>query len=403
MATTLTPNLKLRVDSNLTANAKYNLTQIDLLGSTFLVDSTSTLNIRSQTGIIIDPNSPDLGGSGQGTVTIGDIARQLSALTIYADEIVLTGLLTSSEPIRTSSTLELDNGTYTTAFAPAESGQTENLTFKLPNNYGSEDQLLATDGEGNLTWVDSSGVGTVTSVDLAAPVEFIVSGNPVTTDGTLTLTKANQASNEVYAGPATGAAAEPTFRALVPDDIPTLPSTKVGLGNVPNVDATNPANIVQSSSYRFVTDTEKSSWNGKEDAANRDVPNGYAPLDGSALLPTANLPPITNSEISASANIDVSKLANGTEDYVLTVSSGIPSWQPVPVQAYKTDWITADGIVKTVVHNLGTTDVMIQLFDKSNGESIGIDTTVRTDNNTVVLTASETPGVSGWRILILAI
>lgn len=35
----------------------------------------------------------------------------------------------------------------------------------------------------------------------------------------------------------------------------------VGLSNVPNVDATNPANITQTSSYRFVTDTEKATWN----------------------------------------------------------------------------------------------------------------------------------------------
>ena len=42
--------------------------------------------------------------------------------------------------------------------------------------------------------------------------------------------------------------------------------TDVGLSNVPNLDATNPVNIVQTASYRFVTDTEKSTWNGKENA-----------------------------------------------------------------------------------------------------------------------------------------
>jgi len=47
----------------------------------------------------------------------------------------------------------------------------------------------------------------------------------------------------------------------------------VGLGNVPNVDATNPANTVQTASYRYVTDTEKSTWNGKQDAL------GYTPAN----------------------------------------------------------------------------------------------------------------------------
>jgi hypothetical protein len=41
----------------------------------------------------------------------------------------------------------------------------------------------------------------------------------------------------------------------------TLNATSVGLGNVPNTDATNPANIIQTSSYRFVTDAEKAIWN----------------------------------------------------------------------------------------------------------------------------------------------
>jgi|GEM_PF-5071606 hypothetical protein len=43
----------------------------------------------------------------------------------------------------------------------------------------------------------------------------------------------------------------------------TLTKNDVGLNNVPNVDATNPSNIVQTSTHRFVTDSEKAIWNGK--------------------------------------------------------------------------------------------------------------------------------------------
>ena len=42
--------------------------------------------------------------------------------------------------------------------------------------------------------------------------------------------------------------------------------TDVGLSNVPNLDATNPVNLVQTANYRLVSDTEKSTWNGKENA-----------------------------------------------------------------------------------------------------------------------------------------
>jgi hypothetical protein len=62
--------------------------------------------------------------------------------------------------------------------------------------------------------------GTVTSVGLTMPADFSVAGSPVTTAGTLAVTYATQSANTVFAGPTAGAAATPTFRALVDDDIP---------------------------------------------------------------------------------------------------------------------------------------------------------------------------------------
>lgn len=66
------------------------------------------------------------------------------------------------------------------------------------------------------------GVNGVTSVALSAPAEFIVTGSPVTGVGTLVFTKATQTANTVWAGPTTGAASAPAFRALVAADIPSL-------------------------------------------------------------------------------------------------------------------------------------------------------------------------------------
>jgi hypothetical protein len=79
------------------------------------------------------------------------------------------------------------------------------------------------------------GGGTVTSVALTMPAEFTVAGSPITNAGTLAVTKANQPANEVYAGPATGPAAAPGFRALVSADLPA------GVGTVTSVALTMPA------------------------------------------------------------------------------------------------------------------------------------------------------------------
>ena len=88
---------------------------------------------------------------------------------------------------------------------------------------GDATKFLRGDG----TWVAVSGSGTVTSVGLSAPADFSVSGSPVTGSGTLAFTWANQSANRVLAGPNSGGAATPTFRALVGDDIPTLAKSKI--------------------------------------------------------------------------------------------------------------------------------------------------------------------------------
>lgn len=68
--------------------------------------------------------------------------------------------------------------------------------------------------------VVTQGGGSLTSVALSMPVEFSVSGSPITSAGTLTVTKANENANAVYAGPSSGGPAPPTFRALGSSDLP---------------------------------------------------------------------------------------------------------------------------------------------------------------------------------------
>ena len=58
---------------------------------------------------------------------------------------------------------------------------------------------------------------------------------------------------------------------------------------------THPANhppsiITQDASNRFVTDAEKTAWNGKLDASQKGVSNGVASLDGTGKVPSGQLP-----------------------------------------------------------------------------------------------------------------
>lgn len=65
------------------------------------------------------------------------------------------------------------------------------------------------------------GGGTVTSVAMSVPSFLSVAGSPITTTGTFAVTLATQTANTIFAGPTSGGAATPTFRALVLTDLPS--------------------------------------------------------------------------------------------------------------------------------------------------------------------------------------
>lgn len=83
---------------------------------------------------------------------------------------------------------------------------------------GTAGQVLTSNGANSAPSYQTT--GTVTSVGLNVPAEFSVAGSPVTNTGTLIVSKATQTANLVYAGPSSGGAAQPTFRALASADIP---------------------------------------------------------------------------------------------------------------------------------------------------------------------------------------
>lgn len=100
----------------------------------------------------------------------------------------------------------------------------------------------------------------------------------------------------------------------------------------------------------------------------------------------------------------VSSLAVGTNGQVLKVVAGSVAWATDSgVNSFTADWITADGLTKSITHGLGSKDVIVQLYNKADDATIVVDSVVRTDTNTIDLTASQAPDASGWRVLIISI
>jgi hypothetical protein len=99
-----------------------------------------------------------------------------------------------------------------------------NIVTNFPSLQGAASSYLMNDGTGTLTW--ATGVGTVTSVGLAMPLEFSVTNSPVTTSGTLTAGWNNEAQNLVFSSPAS-ASGIPSFRSLTSNDLPSIPWSKI--------------------------------------------------------------------------------------------------------------------------------------------------------------------------------
>jgi hypothetical protein len=144
-------------------------------------------------------------------------------------------LVTGDRVLVKSQTLPEENGIYEVAVG-AWSRTADANTFglltgavvfvaggatNLADSYLCTSSAGGTIGVDPVTWVlYSSGQGTVTSVDLTVPSIFAVTGNPITTAGTLQVALNTQTANTVFAGPSGGGDANPTFRTLIAADIP---------------------------------------------------------------------------------------------------------------------------------------------------------------------------------------
>lgn len=134
MAFTLSRYLRLRLDSNLTANARYNLERLDLLGSTLSIDNTNSIAFRSRADMTFEPESQVAGGSGVGGIlNIGTPEHSLAEFNVYAEQINF------SNPEALSDAL-------------------------LPDQTGNAGKVLQTDGT-TTSWTSVAGVSSVQSAE----------------------------------------------------------------------------------------------------------------------------------------------------------------------------------------------------------------------------------------------
>lgn len=115
--------------------------------------------------------------------------------------------------------------------------------------------------------------GTVTSVSLTGPSEITVGGTPITASGTISLGWASESANAIFAGPASGGATTPTFRALTAADLPIFVASGAGhkAGAVPDPGVTSGTTKFLREDATWQTPTFSSSIEVKESDGTPDV------------------------------------------------------------------------------------------------------------------------------------
>lgn len=195
------------------------------------------LNAAQLTGTIAAISGANLTSLNATQLTLGTVPlARISGLTntqlsgtagiTYANLTLTNGIVNAD--INSAAAIAYSKLNLATSILNTDIANTQITFAKWASNACSNLQVPQSNGS---TWSCHSIVGSdiasgvVTSVSQTVPTGFTISGSPVTSSGTLAIGLSNESANTVWAGPTSGGAVAPAFRALVNGDFPTSGAT----------------------------------------------------------------------------------------------------------------------------------------------------------------------------------
>ena len=240
----------------------------------------------------------DVTGTGTGSFATTIAASAVTEAAIATDAVSTGKILANAV---TAEKLDDDSAAVVAAASPSGTGAFIGQQWFNTNN-GQEFTWTGS------AWVQQAGIGTINIVD-STPIAIAVA-YPDAYSATLTATLDTQAAATVFAGPETGADTAPTFRAIVPGDLPDATASTKGIiqpgtGLAIDTGTLNHANTVTGATVSSITFDNQGHITAAIPLVAADIPELDASKITTGEFPTARLADasITGLKIADSANV----------------------------------------------------------------------------------------------------
>jgi hypothetical protein len=374
--TSYTTNLKLRIEDNMSTTAIYNLQRIDELGGVFALDETSATSVSSSQDVLIRPNNPAAGGSGEGGNVYIGIRSQVADLVEFNSKLVQfpntdtinfgTAKLTGSFKIPWTN---IDTSLGTVASFPDFQAAVANV----PAIVATVNHPSRSDNPHSTT-AAQVGAYSISQVDSALAVK-----------ANLSLVQAHLNANSGVHGLVGQVVGTTDSQTLVNK---YLDASSNQLRNISDISIAENAQIAG---------TKVSPNFGSQDLST----SGQVKLTG----PYTYFSTIRASRAQQTANLVFSLPSSyGVSGQVLsTDGQGNLSWQAaggsgnIVQELYL--WTHADGLEKVITHSFNNQNLDITIKDLESNELIFVPDLNIIDNSTIHMISSEAPATA-WQVII---